>query len=298
MRLAQHAFAARQRILNVLTRRLLSHCCRSLSPWRARRWVSSRVYRRAPSKAEHWTHVPRRTATAPSRSAQTLIASRWQLYTHLESIRTWTGWDAELLGRFYNDLPLWQWYTRTWIASICQSNGEQVLDPAVRVLATSYGSDGLKNHLLAALSCYKYDSSLNSLRTLVAHPQQSRTSALQNRVLVLATFEFYNKCLFKDSTQLTVQGLVEGGDADSQLDPIAWVHHARGIGRVIHRQGPVDTGSNNTDMSRFIYLCATDTLVRDILLFRQDQQLSITDRSCRHTKISHRTSLTRQNGKV
>jgi hypothetical protein len=200
------------------------------------------------------------TALGPPSSDLTLTASKRELQPLFESISTRSERNAELLDAFVNDLPPRLWYTKNWFAGICQSQDDQTLNTAVRALITAHGAMMFKDNSLVELSRHEYGSSLRSLRRMVAHPRPGRLSALQNSILVLAMFELYDKCLARNATQLTLQGLVEDGHAELHTEPPTWMHHARGIEQVMRRQGPL--AYDRLDVNRLFYVAMRDTLVR------------------------------------
>jgi len=104
-----------------------------------------------------------------------------------------------------------------------------------------------------------YGSSLTSIRKTIQHPESADRALLQNAILIISMFEFYDACLAAHTELITI-GQLEASGTDSNR----WMIHAKGVEIIMKLQGPLTYlvwGEN-----RFTYIILRDVLV--ILAYR------------------------------
>ena len=160
--------------------------------------------------------------------------------------------DGQLLQAYIKNVSPQLSITKWWLKVLCNSQNEPTINLAVRALAYAHGAITTGGPLVAR-SRHAYGRTLHSLSQAVARPREADRTALQNSILVLSIFEFYNACIVKDTKHLT---LGELQDCDSEQN--TWTHHAKGIEQLLRLHGPAIYSCSD---DRFVYLAVRDILV-------------------------------------
>lgn len=141
--------------------------------------------------------------------------------------------DPQLFDAFIVDLKPSLIWTRAWFREINDVRHDQTYDEAFRALARIHCAKALGDPALLSHGRYAYGCSLNSLRKKIETSVGTDVAFLQNIVIVLSVYEFYDACLSNKSGQITLQN-VEASNYPREN----WIHHASAIATIMKILGP------------------------------------------------------------
>ena len=141
--------------------------------------------------------------------------------------------DPQLFDAFIVDLkPNFIW-TRSWFREINDIRHDQTYNDAFRALARIHCAKASGDPALLSHGRFAYGRSLNGLRKKIETWVGTDVAFLQNIVIVLSVYEFYDACLSNKSGQITLQN-VEASNYRREN----WIHHAKAIATIMKILGP------------------------------------------------------------
>ncbi|KAI9733717.1 MAG: hypothetical protein M1818_007131 [Claussenomyces sp. TS43310] len=163
--------------------------------------------------------------------------------------------DIQLLSNYVAGLGPQMIYTKLWLKQVViPSEDDRSLNTAVRALASAHMAVAHKDDSLIDRSRHAYGQSLRDLRSAITKPSQAKPIALQNAILALSMFEFYDAFSRRGLKEVTMQGL-----RGSDIGQLRWTNHAKGLQSIMQVQGApayADYGAN-----RLVYVAIRDPLI-------------------------------------
>ena len=165
---------------------------------------------------------------------------------------------AQLMNLFLEDIKPELFWTKMWFGEIFRSQVAPLVILACRALTIAHKAL-VHGGTLVSRCRQAYGQALHGLRLVVANPSQDSRLPLQNCILTLSMFEFYDAFLFRGVKRLVLQEFEGTGFSERN-----WIFHARAMEQIMKIEGPQSYmyGGNP-----FIYIAMRDILVSVLAFF-------------------------------